>query len=154
MHRTRNGGKIRSFHAVSENVTLPKSPHGLQPGRPLNPVLLGLYGGADLKQTECQIFLQQRWVYSGAAGNSNSGSKTMVSRMQVSHNKGMRTLLQKGKGSWEGFSKQSWWLFYWLSPCQERRGVLLPVELCYDLRQGMRTYRSGLLILSIKSSVY
>ena len=36
----------------------------------------------DLKQIECQIFLQQRWVYLASSESCNSGSVPMVSHVQ------------------------------------------------------------------------
>lgn len=33
----------------------------------------------DLKQIDCQVFLQRRWAYSGSAGKYSSGSATVVS---------------------------------------------------------------------------
>ena len=44
------------------------------------------------------------------------------------HRKGRRTLLQTGRGSWEGYSTLSLWL-YWLSCFQEKRGLYFLVEL-------------------------
>ena len=35
----------------------------------------------DLKQTDCQIFLQQRWVYLGSAKNYTSESATIASHL-------------------------------------------------------------------------
>ena len=92
MHRAKYGERMRSFHAISENITLPKSAYVHQPRRSLNPVLLGLYGGVDLKQIDCQLFLQPEWVYSGSAENCNLGSATTVSHAQVPHGKRRRTL--------------------------------------------------------------
>ena len=37
------------------------------------------------KQIDCQILLQQRWVYSGSAENCNLRSATMASHVQASH---------------------------------------------------------------------
>ena len=37
----------------------------------------------DLKQTDCRISLQQRWVYSGSVQNCNLGSATMGIHVQV-----------------------------------------------------------------------
>ena len=37
----------------------------------------------DLKQVDCQLFLQQKWVYTGSTKNCNSGPATMASHMQV-----------------------------------------------------------------------
>ena len=44
-----------------------------------------LDGGASLKKIDCQIFLQQRWIYLGSAENCNSGSATMVSVCKFPH---------------------------------------------------------------------
>lgn len=49
----------------------------------------------NLKQVDCQVFLQQRWIYSGSAENCSSESATMVSHMQVPYCKGQRKLLQR-----------------------------------------------------------
>ena len=37
----------------------------------------------DMKQRDWQIFLQERWIYSGSEENCNSGSATMASHVQV-----------------------------------------------------------------------
>ena len=37
----------------------------------------------DLKQIDCQMYLQQKWVYLGSAENCNSGSATRVSHVQA-----------------------------------------------------------------------
>ena len=36
------------------------------------------------------------------------------------NSKGMRMLMQRGKGSWEGCSNRESIAFHWLSPCQQR----------------------------------
>ena len=72
----------------------------------------------DLKQIDCQIFLQQRGVYSELAENCNSRSTNVGSHVQVPAWQGEDTLPGR-KGSWEGSSQEST-AFPWLSPCQER----------------------------------
>ena len=52
-----------------------------------------------LKQTDCQVFLQQRWGYSGSAEKCSSGSATMVSHVEFRHSEGKRALLW-GRGRW------------------------------------------------------
>ena len=57
----------------------------------------------------CQIFLQQRWVYSGWVENCSSESTTMVSHGQVptqQRKENVFTEWQKKKTTWEGYSKQ------------------------------------------------
>lgn len=70
-------------------------------------LLWSLHGrqNIDLKQIDCQIFLKQRWVYLGLAENCNLRFITM-SLIKVLTYKGRRTLLQRGKGSLEDYSKQ------------------------------------------------
>ena len=49
-------------------------------------VLSGPHTGhhkVDLKQIDCQLFLQQKWVYSVSAKNCSSRSATMVSHVQI-----------------------------------------------------------------------
>ena len=41
------------------------------------------YQNVDLKQIDCQLFLQQKWVQSELAENCNLRSATMVSHVQV-----------------------------------------------------------------------
>ena len=72
----------------------------------ISPAMMGLFG----INRECQF------------GVCNNKSPARIER----------TLLCRGKGSTEGYSKQRVLAFHWLSPCQERRGVFfLPVGLCY-----------------------
>ena len=52
---------------------------------------------ADLKQMNYQLFLKQKWVYSGSAKYCNLGSATMANHMQVPPNRERRILLQRGK---------------------------------------------------------
>ena len=52
----------------------------------------------DLKQIDCQIFLQHIWVYSGLTENCNLQSATMVSHVQIPlHSKRSDMLLQRGE---------------------------------------------------------
>ena len=75
----------------------------------------------DLKQIDCQIFLQHIWVYSGLTENCNVESATMVSHVQIPlHSKRRDTLLQRGKGSWEGLVNKEFLVFHCLAPSQER----------------------------------
>ena len=101
----------------------------------------------DLQQTDCQIFLQQRWVYSGLAESCTLGSAATVSHMQVLAWQEKETTFIDGKRKFGGgrWSEQRESMaFHWLSPCWERRGnFVLPVGLCY-CRQGMRSPPFGL----------
>ena len=76
----------------------------------------------DLKQMNCQLFLQQRWVYSESSKNCNSRLATKANQVQVPTWQRKELLLQKGRGSWKSCSKQHV-AFHWLSPYQERRGI-------------------------------
>ena len=81
----------------------------------------------DLKQTECQIFLQQRWVYLESSENCDSGSVPTVSTCRFPQGKG-RVLSKQGKGSWQDYVQQKACGFPWLSPYWSRRIFLLPIE--------------------------
>ena len=59
----------------------------------------------------CQIFLQQTWVYSGSAENCTSGLKAMVSCEPVTPEQGKEDAFTEGKGRYEGDSKKSLWFF-------------------------------------------
>ena len=50
-----------------------------------------------LKETDCQILLQQRWVYLGSAEKSNSWSPTMGSHVQGSAQQGKENTFIEGK---------------------------------------------------------
>ena len=52
-----------------------------------------------LKHIDCQVFLQQRWAYSGSAGKYSSGSATVVSHVEFQHSEGKRALLWR-RGRW------------------------------------------------------
>ena len=61
----------------------------------------------------------------------------MRSHMQVPTQLGRENILLEVKGMWKGHSKpvdRESMAFYWLSPCQERRVILLPLGLCYHHR--------------------
>ena len=79
----------------------------------------------DLKQIDCQLFLQQNLLYSGSLENYSWGTCNHVSQAQLLFlfffffkN---RILLQRGKGSWEHNCKQS--------PLEELRVQSLVVSL-------------------------
>ena len=81
----------------------------------------------DLKQRDYQIFLQQTYVYSGSAENCKYQQamwRTMKGDLFSREEK------ETGKA---GVNKENM-AFYWLSPCQERRGVFLLLGLCYCCR--------------------
>ena len=64
----------------------------------------------DLKQMDCQLLLQLKWVHSGSTKNCNLRSATMACHLlapasqERAHLNG--ELEWNGKGSWEGSSKQ------------------------------------------------
>ena len=45
----------------------------------------------------CQMFLQERWVYSRSKVTCNSGSPTMTSHVQVPGGQGRRMFLRQGE---------------------------------------------------------
>ena len=49
----------------------------------------------DVKQVDCQLFLQQRWVYSGSTENCNSESATMESYVQIPPQQGKENTLER-----------------------------------------------------------
>ena len=51
----------------------------------------------DLKQIDCQLFLQQRRIYLGSAENCHLGSASMVSQMQVPALQGKENTFIEGK---------------------------------------------------------
>ena len=57
----------------------------------------------DLKQINCQLFLQQKWVYSSSAKNCSSESATIANRMQVLSKNGKENSFIKGKRKLGGF---------------------------------------------------
>ena len=89
-----------------------------------------------------QIFLQQRWLYSGSAENRSSIPATRVSHVQVPKGQGMKSIFIEGKRKLGGLSKQVSMAFQWLSPCQEgRRVFLLPAALCYCCNLNYQSYQ-------------
>ena len=65
----------------------------------------------DLKQRECQIFLQQRWVYLESSESCDSGSVPMVSHVQLPRRRG-KGPSKAGKRKLAGLcSAKSLWLF-------------------------------------------
>ena len=65
----------------------------------------------DLKQRECQIFLQQRWVYLESSESCDSGSVPMVSHVQLPRRQG-KGPSKAGKRKLAGLcSAKSLWLF-------------------------------------------
>lgn len=56
----------------------------------------------EQKDTDCQIFLQQRWLYSRSAENCNLRFATMVSHITLPPSKERRKLLESGKRNWTG----------------------------------------------------
>ena len=80
----------------------------------------------DLEQIDCQVLFQQRWGYLGSAKNCNLGSATMVSHMQFLAREGEENSKHRGKGSWEGCSKKSPWLFIgWVLASKEEESYFL-----------------------------
>lgn len=73
-------------------------------------------GFVDLKQVNCQLFLQQRWIYWGSVN---------MSHMQLLQGRGRRMLERKRKMG--GIVNKESGTIHKLSPCQERRVSLLPV---------------------------
>ena len=49
----------------------------------------------------------KKWIYLGSAKNYNLGSATMVRHINDPCNEESRTLSKRGRGSWQGGSKQS-----------------------------------------------
>ena len=73
---------------------------GVLGGRRRSEPLTG-HQNVDLKLTECQIFLQQGWVYAGVTENCRSDSATLVRNVQVSSEQGKENTFIDRKGSWE-----------------------------------------------------
>jgi len=46
-------------------------------------MLFFIKSNIDLKQTDCHIFLWQRWAHCRSAENCNQGTEIMVSHVQV-----------------------------------------------------------------------
>ena len=65
----------------------------------------------DLKQIACQLFLQQKWVYSRSIKNCNLESVSMMSHEQIPAKMEKKSLLQSGMGSWECYNKERVYAF-------------------------------------------
>ena len=94
----------------------------------------------DLKQTDCQLFLQQRWVYSGSIENCSLWSAIMVSHAQVPQTARERECFyRKEKGVGRAIiNKVPMLLIGWVLA----RKVL---PYCWALMsQGMRAFPSGI----------
>ena len=81
----------------------------------------------DLKQRDCQIFLQQAYIYSGSAGNCKY-QQAMCRTM-----KGNLFSREEKEAGRAGLNKENM-AFYWLSPCQEKKGLFFLLGLCYCCR--------------------
>ena len=86
-----------------------------------------------LKQIDCQIFLQQRWIYWGLANHYNLASASIVSHGEP-HPSLCRArkgeLFYRGKEEVEGTRVTEFIAFHQMSACREKRGVfLLPAGL-------------------------
>ena len=88
----------------------------------------------DLKQTDCQVFLQQRWAYQGSAENCNSGPATMVSHIQSLPEQGKENFLIERKTEIGRARVNSVSMgFHQLTLCQERKEV---ISSCWALLQS------------------
>ena len=65
----------------------------------------------DLKKIECQIFLQQRWVYLESLESCDSGSVPMVSHVQVPPRQGKGPFKAGKRKLARLCSAKSLWLF-------------------------------------------
>ena len=109
----------------------------------------------DLKQTHCQLFLQQKWVCCRISkelhyGVCNHQGDPQTKQGHTPHpptpcSPSPEWQGKTGKGSWEGYSKQRVHSFHWLSCCQERRGVFLPLGGCCCCNLMYQTFRGFLL---------
>lgn len=58
----------------------------------------------DLKHIDCQLFLQQKQIYSGSGENCNSGCATIAGHMQVPAKQRKENSFIEGKGKLGGLS--------------------------------------------------
>ena len=77
----------------------------------------------DLKQIDCQIFLQSRWAYSGSVENCSLGPVTVGSHVQVLALPGKKNSYKGGKEARMATVNEESMAFHWMSLCQEGRGV-------------------------------
>ena len=78
------------------------------------------YSSADLKQTNCQVFLQQRWVYSGSAENCNWGPTNVIAMCKFPHSKGRKSFYREEKEVGGARVIEEPVASHWLSPHQEK----------------------------------
>lgn len=98
-----------------------------------------------LKQRDCQLFLQQRWIYCRSAENCFR----VCNHGELLAGQGKKVAFIEGKEVGRAVVNKGTLAFHWLSPYQERS--CLPVGLCYPSR--CESSPSGLLTL-IEVSVY
>lgn len=94
--------------------------------RHFNKRLLHLYfhfRNADLNQIDCQLLLQQKWVYSGSAKSCSWRSATMASQIQVPR-KNCRVEKEVGRTIVNKKSQT----FHWLSCNSLSLAELLPMK--------------------------
>lgn len=77
----------------------------------------------DLKQIDCQIFLQSRWAYSGSVENCSLRLVTVGSHVQVLALPGKKNSYKGGKEARMATVNEESMAFHWMSLCQEGRGV-------------------------------
>ena len=83
------------------------------------------------------FFLHERWVYSESAENVNFGVCNHIESLQVPKEQEKEKAFKRGKASWVGVGgivNKGSMAFHWLSPCRQRKGVLLSFGLCYHQR--------------------
>ena len=69
----------------------------------------------DLKRTDCQLLIQQRWVSSGSEQNGNPQFTTKASHEQIPLTAGEEVGFYR-----EGGRNKGPLASHWLSPCQQR----------------------------------
>lgn len=78
----------------------------------------------NLKQIDCQIFLQSRWAYSGSVENCSLGPVTVGSHVQSPCIAREEELFYKGENEARMATvNEESMAFHWISLCQEGRGV-------------------------------
>ena len=106
----------------------------------------------DLKQIDCQLFFQQRWVYSESAENCKSESAKNSKSHASLHMVREGELFYRGE---EGYGRATVskepTAFHWLCPCQERS---LSSSCWILLSQGVRAPPSGPQLLFIEASLF
>ena len=83
----------------------------------------------DLKQIDCQIFLQQRWLYLRSAENCNSVSATIASHMQVLTWQGKRnTFCREEKKIGRALIKSLWLFIGWVLTRREEESFFFLLD--------------------------